>query len=82
MIKLGDSNGKYNNCKYNCAHCLNINGILWYAKTKEKILYFHTVQIGMSVISNIVLGGITGAIINALSLIRNILCYNGVSIDI
>ena len=29
----------------------------------------------MSVISNIILGGITGAIINALSLIRNILCY-------
>ena len=44
-------------------------------KQKKKILYFQTVQIGMSVISNIVLGGITGAIINALSLIRNILCY-------
>ena len=29
----------------------------------------------MSVISNIILGGITGAIINALSMIRNILCY-------
>ena len=44
-------------------------------KQKKKILYFQTVQIGMSVISNIILGGITGAIINALSLIRNILCY-------
>ena len=44
-------------------------------KQKKKILYFQTVQIGMSVISNIVLGGITGAIINALSMIRNILCY-------
>lgn len=44
-------------------------------KAKKKILYFQTVQIGMSVISNIILGGITGAIINALSLIRNILCY-------
>lgn len=75
MIKLGDSNGKYNNWEYNCAHCFNINGILWYAKTKEKILYFQTVQIGMSVISNIILCGITGAIINALSMIRNILCY-------
>lgn len=75
MIKLGDSNGKYNNREYNCTHCFNINGILWYAKTKEKILYFQTVQIGMSVISNIILGGITGAIINALSMIRNILCY-------
>ena len=38
MIKLGDSNGKYNNREYNCTHCFNINGILWYAKTKEKII--------------------------------------------
>lgn len=44
-------------------------------KQKKKILYFQAVQIGMSVISNIILGGITGAIINALSMIRNILCY-------
>lgn len=44
-------------------------------KQKKRILYFQTVQIGMSVISNIILGGITGAIINALSMIRNILCY-------
>lgn len=29
----------------------------------------------MLVISNIILGGITGAIINAISMIRNILCY-------
>ena len=45
------------------------------SKQKKKILHFQTVQIGMSVISNIILGGITGAIINALSLIRNTLCY-------
>lgn len=44
-------------------------------KNKKKILYFQSIQIGLSVISNIVLGGITGAIINALSFIRNILCY-------
>ena len=44
-------------------------------KQKKKILYIQTVQIGLSVISNIVLGGIVGAIINALSCIRNILCY-------
>lgn len=75
MIKLGDSNGKFNNRKYNCTYCFDINGIFWHIKTKEKILHFQTVQIGMSVISNIILGGITGAIINALSLIRNILCY-------
>ena len=48
------------------------SGIL---KQKKKILYFQTIQIGLSVISNLVLGGISGAIINAISLIRNILCY-------
>lgn len=44
-------------------------------KQKKKILYIQTIQIGLSVVSNIVLGGIVGAIINALSCIRNILCY-------
>lgn len=44
-------------------------------KQKKKILYTQTIQIGFSVISNIILGGIVGAIINALSCIRNILCY-------
>ena len=44
-------------------------------KQKKKILHFQTVQIGMFVVSNIILGGITGAIINVLSMIRNILCY-------
>lgn len=48
------------------------SGIL---KEKKKILYVQTVQIGLSVASNIVLGGITGAIINAISMIRNIICY-------
>ena len=46
-----------------------------YIKEKKKILYVQTVQIGLSVISNLVLGGITGAIINAISCVRNILCY-------
>ncbi|MBR2704863.1 MAG: YgjV family protein [Clostridia bacterium] len=46
-----------------------------YIKIKEKIILWQTVQIGLSVVSNIVLGGITGAIINALSCVRNILCY-------
>lgn len=46
-----------------------------YIKKKEKILFFQTIQIGLSVISNLILGGITGAIINVLGLIRNILCY-------
>ena len=44
-------------------------------KQKKKILYVQTVQIGMSVASNLVLGGVVGAIINALSCVRNILCY-------
>lgn len=44
-------------------------------KEKKKILYVQTIQIGLSVISNLVLGGITGAIINAISCVRNILCY-------
>ncbi len=44
-------------------------------KKKQKIILFQTVQIGLFVLSNIILGGITGAIINALSMIRNILCY-------
>lgn len=44
-------------------------------KNKKKIIYVQTIQISLSVLSNIILNGITGAIINALSLIRNILCY-------
>lgn len=44
-------------------------------KRKDKIIFIQTIQIGLSVLSNIILGGITGAIINAISCIRNILCY-------
>ena len=44
-------------------------------KTKNKIVYIQGIQIGLSVISNAILGGITGAIINALNFVRNILCY-------
>ena len=44
-------------------------------KEKKKIIYVQTVQIGLFVVSNFVLGGITGAIINVISCIRNILCY-------
>lgn len=46
-----------------------------YIKKREKIIFVQTIQIALSVVSNIVLGGISGAIINAISLIRNILCY-------
>lgn len=47
-----------------------------FIKKKKKILYIQTTQIGLSVVSNIILGGITGAIINFLCCIRNILYYN------
>ena len=44
-------------------------------KQKKKIIYAQTIQIGLYILSNLILGGITGAIINALSFIRNVLCY-------
>ena len=44
-------------------------------KQKKKILLVQTIQISLFVISNIILGGITGAIINAINCFRNILCY-------
>lgn len=44
-------------------------------KDKKKIIYFQGVQIGLFVISNFVLGGVSGIIINVMNLIRNILCY-------
>lgn len=48
------------------------SGIL---KEKKKILYVQTILIGLFIIGNLVLGGITGAIINALGCIKNILYY-------
>ncbi len=44
-------------------------------KNKNKIIFVQTIQIALMVISNFVLGGITGAITNIISCIRNILCY-------
>lgn len=44
-------------------------------KKKDKIIFWQTIQIGLMIISNLVLGGITGAITNAISCVRNILCY-------
>lgn len=43
---------------------------------KKKILYVQTIQIILLVISNFVLGGIVGGIVNILCVIRNILSYN------
>ena len=44
-------------------------------KNKKKILFIQIIQIALSVISNLVLGGYTGAIINAVGCVRDILCY-------
>lgn len=44
-------------------------------KNKKQILYVQTIQICLFVLSNIILGGISGAIINILCCVRNILCY-------
>lgn len=54
------------------------SGFMAYSGTQEckkKFLFLQTIQIFLFVISNILLGGITGAIINFISCIRNILCY-------
>ena len=48
------------------------SGIL---KEKKKILYVQSIQISFFVISNLILGGISGAIINAIGFVRSILCY-------
>lgn len=45
-------------------------------KQKKKILYVQIIQIGMLTISNIVLGGFVGAVVNAFNCLRNILYYN------
>ncbi len=42
---------------------------------RKKIIYIQTVQILAFTLSNLILGGFTGAIVNLISLARNILCY-------
>lgn len=49
-----------------------ISGIL---KKKNQILIAQSIQIGLFVISNLVLGGYVGAVVNFINFIRNILCY-------
>ena len=44
-------------------------------KEKKKIIFVQTIQIAFLIASNLILGGITGAIINAVSCVRNIICY-------
>jgi len=42
---------------------------------KNRILGLQTCQLGMQTVSMLLLGGITGAISNVLSCVRNIVCY-------
>ena len=44
-------------------------------KNKKKILFVQNIQMILLAISNLVLGGITGCIINAIGVVRNTLCY-------
>ena len=44
-------------------------------KQKSKIIIIQTIQILLFVISNLLLGGFTGAIINVICIIRNVLYY-------
>ena len=46
-----------------------------YVKTKQNIIKIQTIQMSLFVLSNLVLGGITGVIINMANVVRNILCY-------
>ena len=49
-----------------------ISGIV---KDRKKIIYIQSLQIIAFAISDLILGGYTGTIINLISLIRNYLCY-------
>ena len=46
-----------------------------YVKEKKTIIKTQTLQITLFALSNLILGGFTGAIINATNVARNILCY-------
>ena len=47
-------------------------------KDKKGILFVQSLQIGLFAISNLVLNGISGFIINTINFIRNIICYKEV----
>lgn len=46
-----------------------------YIKSKGKFLIVQIVQMSLSALSNFILGGTTGTIINLVNIIRNVLCY-------
>lgn len=53
----------------------SLNAYSGLIKTKLKIIYIQTIALLFFVVSNFILGGITGAINNILNCIRNILYY-------
>ena len=44
-------------------------------KDTKKIIFIQTIQIFLFTLSTLILGGFSGAIVNAISVARNILCY-------
>ena len=56
------------------ASLMSIIGLL---KNKKTIIAAQTGQIALMTAGSLLLGSIPGAVVNALSIIRNLLCYNG-----
>lgn len=46
-----------------------------YVKTKKQLLFYQTLEDGLAVVSYLFLGGISGAIICLVGVLRSILCY-------
>ena len=44
-------------------------------KETKKIIFIQTIQIFLFTLSTLILGGFSGTIVNAISVVRNILCY-------
>lgn len=42
---------------------------------KKKVLIIQSIQMSLFILSNLILGGISGAIINAINIVRNYICY-------
>ena len=49
--------------------------VIGFIKRKEKVLAVQCVQFSLMGAGNLVLGGVTGALSNLLSLVRNLICY-------
>ena len=48
--------------------------VIGFIKRKEKVLAVQCVQFGLMGVGNLVLGGVTGALSNLVSLVRNLVC--------